>query len=181
MKTAILGGSFNPPHHGHLTIARLAQRKGYRVIAMVSLNPDKKLISSNHRLTMAQLAFKNTAVKVSDFEIKHKIKHTCDSARKLKQKASWIIGSDLLPQIKSWKNGRKLIDQTEFIIVKRSGHTISKRGLEGFKNFTILESKSAISSTQIRELIRKKQYAQAGKLMPKNVMDYILKNKLYEP
>lgn len=184
-RIAVLGGSFNPPHYGHVYIAKLVLDKMSvdEVWVMVALNPDKgsELVAAKDRLAMARLAFKGMKnVKVSDFEVKNNINYTADTLAKLERTGHeflWIIGSDIVPEFKDWKKRSKLRD-TEFIIVIRPGHTLPQADLKHFDKFTLISSeKLDISSTQIRERLRKDGNVKT--LVPPAVLAYIREKKLY--
>ena len=181
-RIAILGGSYDPPHAGHLHAARLALSKMDfdELWVMVALNPLKpSSTSASDRLVMAKLAFKGLKkVKVSDFEIKNKIRYTCDTLAALPRTNYYtlIIGSDLVPQFPKWKNYRQLGAMQEFVIIIRPGHALRKTDLRYFKHFTLLRGKLDVSSTQIREALRKGKPINS---VPKPVLAYIRKKKLY--
>src|SRR5438477_12504705 len=110
MKIAILGGSFDPPHLGHVLIAE--QVKEFLKIDQVWLMPlyqknmqdevfHKNLTAVSHRLGMTKL-FKNHFIKVSDYEIEqNKTSYSYETLQGLQKlhpddEFYWILGSDQL-------------------------------------------------------------------------------------
>jgi len=193
MKIAILGGAFNPPHLGHLLVAK--QILEFTSQQQVWLMPcfqhsfQKDLLPALHRLKMTKL-LKNGNIKYSDFEVKNKL--SGDTFYTLKANAkkfpnhqfSFIIGSDNLADFKKWNQWEKLAAKFQILVFPRYdfNYNLKKYGLEN-KNykFTLIKhpllAKSDISST----LIRKRLTAglSIDYLLPEKVRKYIKKNKLY--
>ncbi len=198
MKIAILGGSFNPPHLGHLLIA--SQVKEHLQMDQIWLMPSylhafhKKLISAKHRLAMTRF-LENEYIRVSDFEIKQKkVSYTIDTLNSLANKYPqdtfyWITGSDQLENFKRYKNWKEIIENHRLIIFPR------ETALPTLKNkvkkylqlkriplsITIIDSEDIaltnISSTLIRQKIRYNK--SISYLVPKKVERYIYTHSLY--
>jgi len=128
----ILGGTFNPPHLGHLRLAEeVAQVHGLsRVIFIPSLIPphkgSKEIAASNHRLEMIRRACQdNERFEVSDLELRMDgPSYTINTLRILKKqnlKTHFIIGADSLKEISAWKDYDQLFSLSNFIVVKRPG------------------------------------------------------------
>lgn len=200
MNIAVLGSSFDPPHNGHLEIAKNILKAGRvsKVILMpVNIHPfAKKLTPAYHRLTMAKfLEEKN--IKVSDLELKkNSISYSIDTLKTLQQQSPedkfyWIIGSDHLDSFTKWKDWQKILSDFGLIVVPRDikprfhlrGGVAPAAHLEGEsrKNIIILNSKDFpplnVSSSEIKKKIK------IGKtikdLVPKKIENYIIQNKLY--
>lgn len=199
MKIAILGGSFDPPHFGHILVAE--QVKKFLNLDQIWLMPcykhpfNKKLSSAKHRFLMTK-KLENTDIKISDFEIKKKaISFTFDTLNLLTEKNPqdefyWIIGSEQLENFHKWQNWQKIIENFNLIIFPRE-IAIKKLELEVRKylklrnipkNILILNSNklklSNISSTRIRNAVKKNQSIK--NLIPKEIEKYIVKHKLYK-
>lgn len=128
----ILGGTFNPPHFGHL---RLAEDVAYvhglsRVIFMPSLIPPHKgprwIAQPSDRLEMTRKACEgNLLFEVSDLELGMEgPSYTVNTLRILKQqnlRAHFILGTDSLKEISQWKDYDQLFTLSDFIVVKRPG------------------------------------------------------------
>lgn len=187
MRIGILGGSFDPPHFGHILIAR--QVKKLMKLDEVWLMPyskhswDSTASSANHRFAMTKL-IEEKGIIVSDEEIKSKKKnYTIQTVRQLKKKYPhvffWIIGSDILPDFRKWKNHEKLIKEIRFLVAPRKGFPFLSKIQKGF--FFISSPKfvtSDISSSIVRHNIKKE--LSVTKLVPKPVLSYIQRHKLYK-
>ncbi len=128
----ILGGTFNPPHLGHL---RLAEDVAHvhrlsRVIFIPSLLPPHKgsreIASSVHRLAMTRKACEdNPLLEASDLEIRMDgPSYTVNTLRLLREQhmtVRFIMGTDSLKEISLWKDFEELFSLSDFIVVKRPG------------------------------------------------------------
>ena len=195
MKIGILGGTFNPPHLGHLAIAKVALKKFNldKVIFMVStLSPLKKpRISVEKRMKMVKIMVQSfPKFAVSYFPIKkasksHKKSYTIDTfyiikRKHPKDKIYWLIGEDSWQEILQgkWKQSKKLIQIVNFIVFERPGFSKYVYDKKRYGGIKFVKMEYPISSTEIRRKIRKGQSVK--KYLTKNVLDYIIKSKLYK-
>ena len=204
MKIAILGGSFDPPHVGHLLIAY--QILEFAKIDQVWLMPNyttsthhkvfqKKLSSSEDRFAMTKL-LENKKIKASDFEIKNNKKSLSITTLKTFTKQYpqhtfyWITGSDKLETFHLWDDWQDIVSKYHLIIFPRE-HIFSeleKLVKESFQlqtipeNVIVLRDKDLImtnvSSTLIRERVKKQ--LPIDFLVTQEVAKYIKKHNLYE-
>jgi nicotinate-nucleotide adenylyltransferase len=186
MKIGILGGTFNPPHIGHLILAQemLEQLKLDKIFFIPTNNPPHKKgkqLEPKKRFLMAKLAVAgNPNFKVLDLELKRKGKsYTVDTIVELKNKYPrdsfyLIIGSDLAKDFKKWKNSQKIKKMVTIIVAKRRGSSF--RSSKSFKQVDIIQIE--LSSSQIRERIKKGKTVKY--LIPKKVEDYIKENNIYK-
>lgn len=185
-KIGCLGLSADPPHLGHLEIARLLLRK--KLVDEIWLIPcyahsfGKPLSEPRHRWQMAKL-LERPGIKVSDVEFSRKGKsYTIDTIKILKEKYPsyqffWIIGSDIVKSksYERWKDWDTLKALINFLVVSREGFKIEDLPA----NFILIEGKiSNISSTNIRERVR--HGFSIEKLVPQKVKEYIEKHNLYK-
>ena len=204
IKIGVLGSTFNPPHFGHLLLAKTALQKFHlsKVLLMVCAIPPirkKDLAPLKHRVKMAELLAKyDKHFEVSDLEIKRarhgKKSYTLDTYKELQQlypnaTIYWIIGEDSLDSILSgrWKRGEKgiitLLSQIKFIVSTRQGYK-KKYILSSFspqiqnliKNLKRIKVMSPISSTLIREKIRKNENIK--NFVPSEIVNYINIHKI---
>lgn len=139
MRVAILGGTFNPVHYGHLRVAEEAREAmGLdRVIFMpTSITPhkaDELAAPAWARLEMLRIAVSgNPYFSVSDMEIERGGRsYTIDTVRELKGKdkgleASLIVGNDSFNDITSWRDYEELMTLASFIVVHRPGYPVKK-------------------------------------------------------
>ena len=188
MKIGLFGGSFNPVHYGHLEISKKALKYVDEVWIMPCCNHPfrKNNISFHHRYKMIEIALKelgNEKIKVSDFEYKkNKKSETINTLKKLANEYPdydfiWILGSDVLSEIKKWKNYDELMRKAVFLIVERPGFDM-KNIPSNLKYIGNMNIKTAISSTKIREKIKNSE--NVNNLLPNGVINYIKKNELYK-
>jgi nicotinate-nucleotide adenylyltransferase len=193
-KIGVFGGTFNPPHLGHLLIAKKVIKKfGFKkLLLMVTGKPalkTKDLAPIKDRLEMTKiLAQYHPKFEVSKIEIerakKGKKSYTIETIGELKKRYKneeiyWIIGEDSLNEILEgkWKGGLKIFDEAKFVVIERPGYKkkIPKKIKEKIE---IIKLNIPISSTEIREKIRKKE--DVSKMVPIKILKYIKKKKLYE-
>ncbi len=199
MKIGVLGGSFDPPHIGHQSLA--CQILAKTEINEVWLVPcfknafGKKMSPAKDRLMMAKM-MEEPGIKVSDLEIKKEgISYTIETMDKLKRKHLgdeffWIMGSDQIeffPKYKAWQD---ILARHNLIIFPREKNieTIIKNIKKHWKlqnipsTLIILNPKEFIinelSSTKIRETVRRRK-STVG-LVKKEVEKYIFERKLYK-
>lgn len=134
MKIAILGGSFNPPHIGHLFICSYvfacADVEQVWCIPCYQHAFGKSLAAFEHRLAMCELAlsaFRENAVNVLSIERDRQgTSWTIDTVRYLRKNYpdidfTWIIGSDVLNELEQWKDFDELQRLIDFLVVPRAG------------------------------------------------------------
>ncbi|MBI5892487.1 MAG: nicotinate-nucleotide adenylyltransferase [Deltaproteobacteria bacterium] len=141
MRIAVMGGTFNPIHLGHLRIAE--EVREYlnidRVMFIPTFMPPHKnngsLIPSEDRLEMARLAIKgNPNFQVSDIEIKRGGRsYSIETLQALQKdmpnnEISFIIGTDQFNEITTWCEYERLFELTNFIVVTRHGYPVKKIG-----------------------------------------------------
>ena len=185
MKIAVLGGSFDPPHHGHLIVAQQVLELGYGEVWLqpCATNSFKKIFASpSQRLEMTRLACAGfPKIKASDFELKYNPKgDTIDTARLLNSRGinyDFIIGSDLVAQARRWPRFNELCKEARFLVFPRLPHERKPRLPQGFRFYPRLATVTSINSTEIRERVKKGKAIRH--LVPEKVEAFISKNKLY--
>ncbi|MDP2923017.1 MAG: nicotinate-nucleotide adenylyltransferase [Candidatus Omnitrophota bacterium] len=186
MKIGILGGTFNPPHIGHLILAQeICQKLSLDKIFFIPTNipPHKEShnVQSDDRLSMTRIATKNDArFDVLDLEIKRGgVSYTIDTVKELKAKFPkaefyLIVGSDLANDFPTWKYFEGLKKSVKIVVAKRRAYPLKKRN-----RFIVLNIvQMGISSSHVRGLI--KNGFSPKYLVPDNVAHYIKKHKLYK-
>lgn len=186
MKIGILGGTFNPPHIGHIILAQEAQlRLGLDKIFFIPTNipPHKasKEADSKHRFNMVQLMIEGEdCFAVMDLELKRGgVSYTVDTVRQLKAQFPQddfvlIFGSDLANDFYKWKRFDELKRAVKIVVAQR------KETLFKDKNdFSVIDIiQIGISSSMIRERIREGKPIK--NLVKDNVFQYIKEHRLYE-
>ncbi len=188
MKYAIMGGTFNPIHYGHLFLAEeVKSTLGYDYIIFIpSFIPAHKTVDNavapGHRYNMVKIAIRPYSYFIiDDCELKRGgISYMIDTVSDIQarynknQTTGLIIGDDLLAQFHNWKNARELVSRIELIVAKRT----YKKEMRFNYPHTYLDNKLiSISASEIRERIYTKKSVRF--LLPDRVYDYIQKHKLY--
>ncbi len=137
-RIAFYGGSFDPPHNGHLTIARkLSELFALDEFTFIPAfhaphKKDKKPTSAFHRFAMLSLATENEGkIKVSTVELDAPEKpFTYETQMKLKNDSPeaeifFVIGADSWAEIDTWREWKKVLTLTNVIVVTRPDYEIS--------------------------------------------------------
>jgi len=189
-KIGILGGTFNPIHNGHISVAKAAYEKLEldQIIFVPCAKPphkdDTELLNGQIRYAMVELAIKEYPnFIVSDFEINRGGKsYSINTIKALrddfteKVEMFFIIGQDNFAGLKKWKDADELKGLCSFIVINRDNHKVDC-SQEGFKVINVKMSPVFISSSEIRDAIR--DGLEWDKDVPKEVVEYIQGNKLY--
>ena len=137
---AIMGGTFDPIHNGHLVTAEAVRHrfKVDRVIFIPTGRPahklDKQVTENEHRYLMTVLAtMRNQNFEVSRIEIDRPgATYTIDTIEALKRvcqpdvRLYFITGADAIHQIMTWKEPERLLSMCDFVAVTRPGYQKSK-------------------------------------------------------
>ena len=195
-RIGIYGGSFNPPHLGHIRAARWAvDTLGLSKMLVIPCNisPGKPLpadpVENEQRLQMLQLAIQNTPkLELCDLEIaRGGVSYTCDTVEQLRREypdAELILcmGSDAFAHFETWKDPQRIIANASLAVScrgKRSDDTQAvQQRLEamGARIYVLENPVTQISSTQLRRLLELR--CGDGFLEPK-VAEYIQMRGLY--
>jgi len=193
MKTCIFGGTFDPPHIGHLLIAQTVfESENFERLIFVPANisPAKKngdSSSPNERSKMLEIALiNNPNFEISDLEIKREgISYTIDTIREFvddlkldKEDLFFLMGSDTLKSFHAWKDPEEILNLCNIIVAIRPGFTpsdIPQWVLDNvrFANIPRFE----VSSTNIRRRWREGKTIRY--MVTKEVWEYIDEKDLY--
>lgn len=186
MKVGILGGTFNPPHVGHLILAQTMKQalKLEKIIFIPNNRPPHKniyLSDARHRLNMVKLAIRgNPCFEVLDWEIKQGgVSYTVDSLKFLKGKAKrrvffLIIGSELANDFHNWRDYKEIKRTAKITVAKRKDSPLKKKN-----GFIVIEIPQVeITSSMIRKNIERGLSIRY--MVPEAVFKYIHKNRLYK-
>ena len=207
--TAFFGGSFNPPHNGHLGVAQgaLASKLCQKIIWVPSWSQphkqDKKAAPFHHRLAMVDILIEGQRnMQSSDLEERLKLQpsYTSEVLKYFSEElpadeeAALLIGADSLLALHTWHNAEELVKKYFIITYPRPGREITRevlrchwgdetveKLLSGVINGAFFE----ISSTGIRNSMAKN--ANAGNinnedknLLNTRIEEYCQKHDLYE-
>lgn len=190
-RVGIMGGTFDPIHHGHLVAAsEVADEFDLDEVVFVPTGAqpfklDRPVTLAEHRYLMAVVATaSNPRFGVSRVDIDRPgVTYTIDTLRDLQKEYPdaelfFITGADALGQILSWKDVEELWQLAHFVGVTRPGHRLDAENLPSGEYSLHEIPAMAISSTDCRERVR------AGKpvwyLVPDGVVQYIGKHGLYQ-
>ena len=192
MKLAILGGTFNPVHIGHLMLAEDVRKEfGYdKILFIPACVPPHKAynacVSDADRLEMLRLTTKdNPYFEVDDCELKRKgISYTIDTIydlesryqEKIEGKIGLIIGDDLLAGFDSWHLAETLALRVRLIVGRRNSSVLPLES--SFPYSPLSNSILPISSSDIRNRIKNNKSWRY--LVPDSVFQYINDRNLYE-
>jgi nicotinate-nucleotide adenylyltransferase len=204
MRIGVLGGSFDPVHHGHLGVARavadaLALDEVWLVpAAQAPLKNAGVRADGEDRLEMLRRAVAELEeregerrLRVSDIELRRGgVSYTAETLRRLRAERptdafTWIIGADQLARLGSWREPEALAELADWAAYARPGYpwieTVSPVSppVPGLR-VTRIEPVGGlwqISSSEVRERLRKGE-SLAG-LAPDKVIEYIREKGLY--
>ena len=186
-------GSFNPIHNGHTGLANylLNNNLSDEVCFVVSprnpLKNEQELIDENLRIEMVRLAIGNdNRLQASDIEFDMpKPSYTVDTLKKLQQKfpdarLSLLIGSDNALIFDKWKDFQTILQMVDILVYPRKNFDFQQVE-ECFEQMTYLPNAPLfqISSTEIRDEIKKNNFAFAKKWLNPKVLYFIKSKKIY--
>ena len=198
---AMMGGTFNPPHTGHIHAAKAcAERLGLdKVLFIPSKIPPHKLLPEGTpepeiRLEMTKLAVKAyDSFEACDIELKREgASYTATTAKALSElypdaKLWLIIGTDMLMTFASWYKPEEILKYMSLAVVGRADGDDEKlrmaaddlrKSLSAEIEIIDVEAME-ISSTEVRDMLTSGDIDGAGKYLPENVIHYIAEKGLY--
>jgi nicotinate-nucleotide adenylyltransferase len=190
-RLGVMGGTFDPIHHGHLVAASEVQFWFHldEVVFVPTGQPwqksDQKVSPAEDRYLMTVIATaSNPRFSVSRVDIdRHGPTYTVDTLRDLRSlrgpgwEMYFITGADALEQILSWRDLDELFELAHFVGCTRPGHTLSDAGLPEGKVTLVEVPALAISSTECRQRISEGE--PIWYLVPDGIVQYITKRQLY--
>lgn len=197
-RIGLMGGSFDPPHVGHKTIA--AHYLKYSPIDALWVLPvashpfdDKKLLTSfKDRVAMLELLFyKQNKLKIVPTEQQLPYpNYTINTLRYLKQKYPTIdfslcIGADNLASFHKWHAWEQILELVTLIVAPRPGQSVINNRIDPEKLIYLAEVESVnYSSTEIRNEIYRSSKLDKGTLdrigLPQEVYNYIVNKRLFK-
>lgn len=179
MKIAIIGGSFDPIHYGHLqmgkeAISQLEVDEVWYMPTKITPLKDRVLTDEADRVNMIKLAIKqDSRFKLCTLELERDTKsYTIDTLKELKKQYDhefyWIIGNDQLMQFDKWKEPEELLKLAHFVCFDRDG--------------VLNDTKYAIQRVHMPMMpVSSSELREGNKLnyLPSSVLEYIYKNRIY--
>lgn len=187
-RVGVMGGTFDPIHHGHLVAAsEVAQQFELDEVVFVPTGqPWMKtaVTDSEHRYLMTVIATSsNPRFTVSRVDIDREgPTYTIDTLRDIRASRPdadlfFISGADAVAQILEWKDVDEVWTLAHFVAVSRPGHRLTVRGLPKRGVSSLEVPALAISSTDCRS--RVSRGFPVWYLVPDGVVQYIAKHHLY--
>lgn len=195
----ILGGSFDPFHYGHLSIAKAALKEcglSQIILMPTKVQPfklGKKRASEIDRVNMVRLIAKNNEnFTVSTIEaFSQDVSYTYKTLQVLseeydREKLHFILGTDSFLSIETWYRGEDLLKNYSFIVGVRPGYKESEteekvryyRETYNTKVKTLHNRVLEVSSTEIKEKIMRGESIRS--LVPYEIERYINEHGLYK-
>lgn len=202
-RIGLFGGSFDPPHAGHLHVARAARGR-FRLDRVVFVpaaepphKPGRRLAPGADRMAMLRLLLEGEPrCEVSDLELARGGRsYTIDTVRALPAELGepedceihLLLGSDSLVLLPQWREARALLERVQPVVVRRGGDLAEQiAALAGALPEELLRKLERgaldlepvpVSSTQVRETLPGADVDL--RLVPAPVLDYIRAHGLY--
>lgn len=198
MKIGIYGGTFNPPHVGHMQCARYAlEALGLDLLLMIPgrIAPHKQIPegspSGEIRLRMLQLGLGEAEkIQTSDLELRRGgTSYTYLTVNQLREQYPdaelyLLMGTDMFLSFSEWKNPEQIMEKTTLVVLHR-GQRGEREAIEEKKrelnqqggNILVLQNPViSISSTDLRRMLA---FDCADSFLPPAVAEYIRENRLY--
>lgn len=187
-RIAVFGGSFDPPHVGHVLLAAWALSAGgvdrLLVIPTFAHAFAKRSAAFEHRVAMARLAFgvlDPARVEVSELErtlptpsytvhtLEHLVAAQPDATFRL------LVGADVLAAFPRWKDGARIEALAPLLVGGRAGHASAAEGRAVADD---VPSFPEVSSTDLRARLGRGERPRA--LVPEAVLAYAVAHGLYD-
>jgi len=185
-KVGILGGTFDPPHYGHLLIANevLSTLHLDEIWFMPNQEPPhkkkSKSIKNEDRLQMLELAISgNDSFRVETIELDRQgPSYTVDTMKMINAQYSehqffFIIGADMIEYLPKWHKIEELINLVQFVGVERPEYNSRTEYPVLYVDVPAID----VSSSMIRDRVKSRQTVRY--LLPDSVIQYIEEKHLY--
>jgi len=191
MNIGIFGGTFNPPHIGHLIVAehvRAALAFDKILFVPAAIPPHKvghDITSAEHRVAMLRLAIAdNSHFDVSEIELKRGgVSFTVDTVRELKREEptvalSLLMGMDNLIEFHSWRSPEEILRLATVVVMTRPGFVLGDLPEQIERSVQLCRvPEIAIASREIRQRVKDGKSIRYLVSLP--VAEYIATQRLY--
>jgi len=189
-RLGFFGGTFDPPHLGHITLARLAmeQAKLDKLLLCPAhhapLREEPPLFSGQDRLGMVRsICMVNPGMEACPIEVDYgRVRYTYETILEIKElypdyDIFLLLGSDQFSRLKLWKNTDKFINLVHFLIFNRDSTTYEQAPLKDIRVTFMNNDLINLSSTKIRQELRSGNSSDSS--LPKEVSKYLQENNLF--
>uniref|UniRef100_UPI003F4BC065 nicotinate (nicotinamide) nucleotide adenylyltransferase n=1 Tax=Brachyspira catarrhinii TaxID=2528966 RepID=UPI003F4BC065 len=192
MKIAILGGTFDPPHLGHLILAdTVITNCNYDKVIFIpaKIPPHKNIsgeVSNEDRINMLKLSIENDErFLLDEYELNNdSVSYTINTLNYLYKnyniegKIGLIIGADLIKDFDKWREPERIAEISDITVVNREDDkNLYKENIDKYNIKVIMAPRIDISSSLIRNRIKEKKGFRY--FVKEKVYDYIVSKKLY--
>jgi nicotinate-nucleotide adenylyltransferase len=136
MQVGLFGGSFNPPHAGHVLVADIALRRlaldqlWWIVTPGNPLKSTRELAPLTERISLSEAITPDPRIKVTAFEAAHRIRYTADTLALIKARKPgvdfvWVMGADSLRDFHRWQRWRAIALTFPIAVIDRPGATLA--------------------------------------------------------
>lgn len=188
MRIGIYGGTFDPPHIGHLIVASdaFAALELDRLILVPSAEPPHKrgrvTATAEQRLTMLRAAVgDDPRLEVDDLELRREgASYTVDTLREMRDRYPgaelfFVVGVDQMKELQSWREPEEVARLACLSVVSREGETVDAD--TPFRHRLVRVTRIDLSATDIRDRVRDGKPVRY--LVPEGVRRIIEESGLY--
>lgn len=136
MAIGLFGGSFNPPHAGHVLLAEIALRRleldqiWWIVTPGNPLKDLAELAPLKDRLAACEAITEDPRIKVTAFEAAHQVRYTADTLEIVKSRNAdvdfvWLMGADNLKNFHKWQRWEEIAQTFPIAVIDRPGSTLA--------------------------------------------------------
>ena len=183
-RVALFGTSADPPTIGHKKILEELTNIYSCIVTYASNNPKKK---HQENISYRNLLLKTLIKEINNpriiFNQRISSPWAIESIEECKKiypfkKIDFVIGSDLITEIFSWKNIDKIIEEVTLLIIKREGYPIETKTLNMLETNKVIFKISSLNIPKISSSMVRLNNNYSD--LPKSLIDLVKKNNLYE-
>jgi nicotinate-nucleotide adenylyltransferase len=188
VRIGLLGGSFDPPHVGHL----LAASDAYETLrldqlvfipaAVQPLKADRTMARGEQRLAMTKLLVEgDSRFAVDAIEIdRGGLSYTVETLTALRLRwpsadLFWLVGADIVPTFAQWREPERIVELATVVVLQRAGDIASGNMPAGMR--CLATRRIDVSSTEIRQRVKEGRTVRG--FVPDAVADLIAAERLY--
>lgn len=188
MRIGLLGGSFDPPHVGHLLAASDAfealelDRLVFIPAAVQPLKADRTTAAAKQRLAMTKmLAGSDPRFDVDSIEIdRGGLSYTVDTLTALTLRwpsatLFWLVGADIVSSFGQWRQPERIVELATVVVLQRAGESAGGTLPAGMR--CLPTRRIDVSSTEIRQRVREGRSVRG--FVPDAVAEFIAAERLY--